>query len=388
MNLQDKRVMVMRCERYEVNMIKTILQEGLQPWGGIEHFVKPGQRVLLKVNLLMAKKPEEVTTTHPAVVQAVTELVQAAQGQVVIGDSPGGPFTKALLQRVYRRTGMEGVANATGVELNWDFGAVERPNPEGKILKTLTLGKFIDDADVIINLPKLKTHGMTKMTGGVKNMFGAIPGLIKAEYHLNMQDINDFSNVLIDIALATAPDLTITDGIIGMEGEGPSGGKSIELNTLLISPNPFAIDVAVAELVKIKQDKIPTIKAAGERGQVALLNEIELLGTPLQELQPTEFASPDISYSAKLLERFLPNFVAQWVTRALKPKPIFDPEICIQCGDCIRSCPPQIITRMEKGVKADLDKCIRCFCCQELCPKKAVSIQRPLLGRLLFRKQK
>lgn len=386
MNLQDKRVMIVHCERYEVNKIKNLLTDALKPWGGMAAFVRPGQRVLLKANLLMAKKPEEAVTTHPAVVHAVAEMVHALGAQVVIGDSPGGPFHGTMLQRIYRKTGMQAVAEAVGVELNWDFDSVERMHQEGKILKSVTIGNYIDTADVIINLPKLKTHGLTKMSGGVKNLYGAIPGLLKAEYHLKMQDINDFSNVLIDIALAVRPQLTIMDGIVGMEGEGPSGGNPIELHALLVSPNPFALDIAAAELVQIKPDKIPTISMAGKRGLPSQLKEIEILGDPLDQLHPQSFTSPDINYSAKLIERILPGILGKGVAGLLRPKPVFDPEICIQCGDCIRSCPPQIITKAEKGVEADLNRCIRCFCCQELCPKQAVQVYRPLLGRMLFKK--
>ncbi|AZR72910.1 hypothetical protein BBF96_05600 [Anoxybacter fermentans] len=386
MNLKDNRVMILYCNRYEVNLIKERLKDGLEPWGGIRAFVKPGQKVLLKANLLMAKKPEEAATTHPAVVHAVAELVHEADGKAIIGDSPGGPFNRTLLQRVYRRTGMEAVAVATGAELNWEFGFVKHSFPEGKILKNVTVGKYIKNADLIINLPKLKTHGLTKMTGGVKNLFGAIPGLLKAEYHLNMQKIDDFADALIDIALFVSPGLTIMDGIIGMEGEGPSGGKPIELNTLLVSPNPFALDVVMAELVKIKPEKIPTIKMAKKRGLGYELKDVQLLGDPIGRLKPENFNSPNIDYSAKLLERRLPKPLAKWMTGLLRPKPVFDPEICVQCGDCIRSCPPQVIQKLEKGVNADLDKCIRCFCCQELCPKQAIRIHRPMLGRILFGK--
>lgn len=386
MNLDDKRVMIIQCDRYEVNMIKIKLKEGLEPLGGMTAFVRPKQKVLLKPNLLMAKKPETVATTHPAVVQAVTELVEEAQGEVIIGDSPGGPFTKTLLHRVYQRTGMEGVADATDAKLNWNFKFLERANPDGLLLKVLTIGQFIEDADVIINLPKLKTHGLTKMTGGVKNLFGAIPGLIKAEYHLKMQNIKDFSNILLDIAVGIRPQLTIMDGIIGMEGAGPSGGNACELNTLLISTNPFAVDIAAAELVKVKPESVPTIKMAGERGLPASIAEIELLGVPLNKLQPTSFLTPEISYTTEILENFLPGRIGRWLANSLRPKPIFDPEICTQCGDCIRGCPPQVIKKMEKGVSVDLEKCIRCFCCQELCPQRAVKIHRPFISRLIFSK--
>lgn len=386
MNLQDNRVMLQRVTQYDVSKIKAALKEGLKPWGGMAHFVKPDDKVLLKTNLLMAKKPEEATTTHPAVVQAVAELVSEVGGKPMIGDSPGGPFNNVMLQRVYRKTGMEDCAKAAGATLNWNFESEDRQFPEARILKTVTLGKFVTEADVIINMPKMKTHGITKLSCGVKNLFGTIPGLQKAGYHLNMPDINDFSNMLIDIALCVAPQLTIMDGIVGMEGEGPSGGDPIALNSLLISPNPFAMDVAAAEMVKIKPEKVPTIKMAGERGLPSNLADIEILGGALKEFHPTSFTSPDISYSAKLIERILPNPIAKALLGAIKPKPIFDVNLCIQCGDCIRSCPPQVITKAPKGVKVELDKCIRCFCCQELCPRQAVRVHRPALGKVFFRK--
>ena len=382
MNLKENRVYALECDRYEVNLIKEKLKEGLELWGGLENFVKPDQTVLLKANLLMAKKPEDSTTTHPAVVHAVTEMVEEVGGNPIIGDSPGGPFNTGMLKRIYSKTGMEAIADSTGAELNWNFESVSKTYSEGKVLKNMTLGQFITDVDLIINLPKFKTHGLTKMTGAVKNMFGAIPGLLKGEYHLNMHEVDIFSEVLLDIALACAPTLSIMDGIVGMEGEGPSGGDSIELNTLLISPNPCALDVAMAHLVKIEPEEVPTIKAAQGRGLVSTINEIEIIGK--QSIDVGSFTSPDIENSTLLIDNALPAPLAKIVQKLLRPKPIFNAELCVQCGDCIRSCPPQIITKTEDCVEADLDECIRCFCCQELCPRQAVDIHRPFLGRLLF----
>jgi len=383
MGFKDNRVMVLKCNDYDVKLIRENLKRGLAPWGGIEAFVQPNQQVLLKANLVMAKKIEKSATTHPALVQAVTELVQEVGAKVIIGDSPGGPFNESMVKRVYRKTGMEDVAKNTGAELNWNFDEVQSPFTEGKVLKNITLGKFISDADVIINLPKFKSHGLTKMTGGVKNMFGAIPGLLKAEYHMKMQEIDDFSNALMDIALATNPDLTIMDGIIGMEGEGPTGGEPIKLNTILISPNPTAIDVVMAKIAKLDPLSIPTIKIAKDRGLIYQLEEVELLG---EEVEQYSFVAPTIQDSVELLTLRLPTPIAKWLLSHKRPKPIFQKDKCIQCGVCIQSCPPKIITKTDSCVEADLDKCIRCFCCQELCPQEAVDIHRPFLGRLLFGK--
>jgi uncharacterized protein (DUF362 family)/Pyruvate/2-oxoacid:ferredoxin oxidoreductase delta subunit len=383
MSFKDNRVMVLKCNDYDVQLIKKNLKRGLEPWGGMEAFVQPNQQVLLKVNLVMAKKIEKSATTHPVLVQAVTELVQEVGAKVIIGDSPGGPFNESMVKRVYRKTGMEEVAKKTGAELNWNFEETQSTFTEGEILKNITLGSFISDADVIINLPKFKSHGLTKMTGGVKNMFGAVPGLLKAEYHMKMQEINDFSNALMDIALATNPDLTILDGIMGMEGEGPTGGEPIKLNTILISPNPAALDVVMAKVAKVDPLSIPTIKIAKDRGLIYQLEEVELLG---EEVEQYSFVAPTIQDSVELLTLRLPEPIAKWLLSYMRPKPIFKEDKCVQCGVCIQSCPPKIITKTDNCVEANLDECIRCFCCQELCPQEAVDIHRPFLGRLLFGK--
>jgi uncharacterized protein (DUF362 family)/Pyruvate/2-oxoacid:ferredoxin oxidoreductase delta subunit len=339
--------------------------------------------VVLKTNLLRAEDPKGATTTHPAVVQAVAELVADQGAAPIIADSPGGPFKKAMLSRVYTKTGMQKVADNTAAELNWNFNSTELSFPEAEILTNMKVAEAIINADVVINLPKFKTHGLTKLTGAVKNMFGAVPGLLKAEYHLNMQQIDDFSDVLLDIALAVDPELTIMDGIVGMEGEGPSGGDAIQLNTLLISNNYCALDVVMAELAGVEPTQVPTIKAAEKRGLISSRKEVKLTG---DNIEIDGFETPTIGDSAKLIEQGLPGPLASLVKKLLRPKPIFKDDKCIQCGVCIQGCPPEVISKTESGVEADLDGCIRCFCCQELCPEEAVKIHRPLLGRLLFGK--
>jgi uncharacterized protein (DUF362 family)/Pyruvate/2-oxoacid:ferredoxin oxidoreductase delta subunit len=381
--MTDNKVLVTECKDYNVELIKEKIAASLEPLGGIDNFVSPGQKVLLKPNLLMAKEPQAAITTHPVVVQAVAELVIDSGGEVTIGDSPGGPFTKSAMKRLYRKTGMERVAENTAAKLNWNLDSTTIPFATAKILKSLTLGQFIEGADVIINLPKFKTHGLTKMTGGVKNMFGSVPGLLKAEYHLNMPQITDFSDALLDIALATKPSLTIVDGIVAMEGEGPSSGDKREFNRLLVATNPLALDVVMAHLVGIEPEAVATIKAAQERELTHSLEQVELLGV---DTKLSDFVTPTIDSSARLLDSRMPGFMADLIRKLVKPKPVFKDDKCIQCGICIASCPPQIISKTKQGVEADLDDCIRCFCCQELCPQEAVEIDRPLLGKLLFGK--
>lgn len=383
MKKENDKVVVLECKDYQTELIKERITTGLNALGGLKNFVSGGEKVLLKPNLLMAKEPSAAITTHPTVVKAVAELVIERGAEVTIGDSPGGPFKKAALKRVYKKTGMKKAAQETGSELNWEFSGETKSTEQGQILKKIELGKFVTDADLIINLPKFKTHGLTKMTGGVKNMFGAVPGLLKAEYHMRMPQIDDFADMLLDIAATTKPELTIVDGIKAMEGEGPSSGQEYDLKRLLISPNPYAVDVAMADIVGIKPEAVATIEAAKRRGLIAAKEEIDYLGL---ETKFDEFKTPFISSSAQLLEGRLPSFIADWIRKLTKAKPIFEEKKCVQCGKCITGCPPQVISKTEAGVRADLDGCIRCFCCQELCPENAVEIYRPWLGKLLFGK--
>ncbi|MFO7820401.1 MAG: DUF362 domain-containing protein [Halanaerobacter sp.] len=380
---EKDRVLVLECQEYKVELIKKKINTALKKIGGLKSFIAAEQKVLLKPNLLMAKKPEAGITTHPAVVQAVVELVSETGAEIVIGDSPGGPFNKTVMKRVYQKTGLAKVAQETDADLNWNFGRETSNLSESQILNHLTVGEYIAEADLIINLPKFKTHGLTKMTGGVKNLFGAVPGLLKAEYHMKMPQLDNFSDALLDIALAVRPELTIVDGITAMEGEGPSSGDNYELNRLLVGTNPLAVDVVMADLVGIKAEDVATIAAAKRRDLVYDLEQIEYLGV---KTKLDEFKTPTIDSSAQLLEQRMPEFLADWIRKLVKPKPIFNDSKCVQCGACITSCPPQVISKTESGVEADLDNCIRCFCCQELCPEDAVEIHRPWLGKLLFQR--
>jgi len=217
------KVVLKYCPDYTAD-VELRLREGLAEWGGMTAFVKPGQKVLLKVNLLMKKRPEEAVTTHPSVVEAVVHLVQKAGGIPIIGDSPGGPYTVSSLQAIYSRSGLREVAERTGAILNEDVGQTTIQYPEGKLVKSLTVTNCVLNADVVIPISKLKTHGMMTFTGAVKILFGVIPGLLKAEYHLKMFRISDFADLLVDIATWVSPALSIMDGVVG-DGRGWAIGR-------------------------------------------------------------------------------------------------------------------------------------------------------------------
>lgn len=378
----SNKVILHRCEKYDVELIKRVLRKGFEEIGGLNRFVHRGQRVFLKLNLLMRKRPEDGVTTHPAVVEAVTLLLQEQGAQVVIGDSPGGPYKKALLKSIYKAAGIEEVANKTGAELNYNTEIVEVPHPAGKIVKRFTIIKPLLDADVYLSLSKLKTHMMTRFTGAVKVNFGTIPGLVKAEYHFKMPDVMDFSNMLLDLTDCVKPKLNIMDAIIGMEGKGPSAGDLREVGALLISEKATALDVVATALVGIEPESVPTIKAAGERGWPSTLEDIQVLGEPLDSFNIKPFKTPAHTEKARFP---VPDLLNKALEAWLRPKPVFCVDKCVLCQECIKCCPAQALTIGDEKPQLDKKKCISCFCCQELCPKMAVDVKRSPLSKMLFK---
>ena len=379
------KVVLKYCPDYTAD-VEQRLREGLTEWGDMSAFVKPGQKVLLKVNLLMKKRPEEAVTTHPSVVEAVVRLVQEAGGIPIIGDSPGGPYTVSALQAIYTRSGLREVAERTGAILNEDVGQTIIQHPEGKLAKSLIVTNCVLNADVIIPLSKLKTHGMMTFTGAVKILFGVIPGLLKAEYHLKMFKTSDFADLLVDIATWVRPALSIMDGIVGMEGDGPSAGKPRDIGALIMSTDPFAMDVVAADLIGLKPEKVPTVMAARARGLTSRLNEIQLKGDSRSLWRIQDFLIPK-AVSTNFLDMVpLPRNVKRFVLNRVRPRPIFEHEICVGCSDCVNNCPPKALTmNANQRPIVDLEACIRCFCCQELCPHQAVKLYKPWLGRKLLK---
>lgn len=376
------KVSVVKCESYDIDEVQKSVDLTFEKLGGLDKFVKAGDSVFLKLNLIMRKKPEDAATTHPAVVEAVARRLVQLGVRVVIGDSPGGPYNRGVLQSIYKSCGIEEAAKKAGAELNFDLSTSEYSHPEGVATKRLTLIKPMMDCDKIITISKLKTHGMALYTGAVKVMFGAVPGLTKAEYHFKMPDIRDFSNMLLDICTFTKPVLSIIDGVVGMEGDGPTAGTPVQSNVILASESPYDLDVVGAYLMGIDSLDVPTIQRARERGlSSGSIDEMDIAGTIEGLIK--KYKAPHIKKISFVGGRF-PEPVEKYLNRVLSPRPVFSQEICIGCSSCKQSCPPGAIEMVDGKPRVDLEKCIRCFCCQELCPQKAVEIKRPWLLRKLL----
>lgn len=376
-------VSILSCKEYEHKSVKAVLLKSIEHLGGLEKYIQKNEKVLLKINLLMKKTPEEATTTHPVFVQCLAEILMEYGADVLIGDSPGGPFNERMLKGIYKATGTAYAAEKSGAKLNFNTNQMEVQNPKGLLLKKLTVVEMLKDIDKVISVSKLKTHGMAKMTGAVKNMFGTVPGALKAEYHLNMPKADDFANSLIDICLYSAPVLSFMDAIVGMEGDGPSSGTPRAIGAVLASNSPFALDLAAAKIIHLSADAVPTIRNSIQRGLcVSELSDLTLLGDTIEDFIITDFKAPKISninpFSGKM-----PAFVEQFLNNNLQPRPVFLHDKCIGCRDCYNNCPPKTIEMVDHRPVVHLDKCIRCFCCQELCPEKAVEIHRPLLFKMI-----
>ncbi|MEN6342261.1 MAG: DUF362 domain-containing protein [Methanospirillum sp.] len=376
-----RRVSIARCSDYDLDRVEAALATALAPLGGMAAFVKPGERVLVKPNLLASREPAKAVTTHPAVVRATLRAVQAAGGEPVLGDSPGGRNTPANFAALLRRTGLAPVLEECGVEaVFFDEPTVEIPSPSGMVYKRFRVAGAVADADAVVSLSKFKTHQFTLLTGAVKNCFGYIPGVAKAEYHLNTgMDQGRFAALLLDLYLARPPTLSVMDAVLGMEGNGPSNGTPREVGLLLAAPHAPDLDFVEALLMGFDPFEVPTIAEAAERGLgPRSADELEVLGVPVEEARLANFQRP----AAHALPR-LPAPLLAAVSRLFAVRPRVDPDRCRRCGACVENCPPGAIEFADGIPRIRSADCIRCFCCQELCPADAIAIDRPLVRRLI-----
>ena len=370
-----ERIVLARCDSYELSRVRAALVQLLEPLGGMGSFVRAGERVLLKPNMLSVKSPEQAVTTHPAVVRAVAELVREAGGRAVIGDSPGmGGF-----QRVADKSGIARAAAESGAELVEFNDTVDLPG--SGTFRRFTLARAYWEADKIINLPKLKTHEMMTMTCAVKNLFGAVVGAEKAGWHLKAGASREqFARLLLEIYLMKKPLLNIVDAIVAMEGNGPGSGDPLQVGALIAGVNPVAVDLVAGRLAGISSELLHVEREARRMGLAGTAwEEIELGGAPLDSFPSRPFRLPvglDVQFG-------LPKFLSTILKRQLTSFPIADRQSCVLCGICRDACPPMAIEIKNSALIVDQGRCIRCWCCRELCPHDAMLVRRGLVLKVV-----
>lgn len=383
-------VSLARCDRYDPRTIAAAVRSAIDSIGGIEKYVSPGSRVLVKPNLLLGLPPERGVTTHPLVIGAVVSLLSGIGCSVVIADSPGGGirYTPGSLASVYRAAGYEPVAAQTGAALNFDTSFRVLKYPDGKITKSFPVISPAIDADHIVVVSKPKTHVWTLFSGGAKNLFGVVPGREKPLFHARFQDPRHFGSMIVDLNRLVAPSLQVMDAIVGMEGDGPSAGSPREIGMVLASPDPFGLDVVACRMIGIPPADVPVNSEAMDRGllpgdpdSIPLVGDVPA-GFPLVRFRyPSNYLGAGGGMRKNLLLAALHKLGGLY---ALYPS--FDAAACRSCGRCQEICPGGAL-RLEGGRPVlDRSSCIRCYCCHEICPEGAVSLRpgpgRKIVGRI------
>lgn len=370
---------IVKCDRYSDCL--SYIKHAVDLIGGMEKFIKKGDKVVIKPNLVSKRNPNDAVTTHPDFVNAVIRLAEDAGGIVTIAESPGGPYNVPALKMIYNGCMMDKAIEGTNAALNYNTEFKEVSFPEGKIVKSFPIINPILDADVIISLPKLKTHAMTSYTGAVKNLFGVIPGTHKAELHFRLNERKPFCSMLVDICEFVKPTLSIMDGIWGMEGNGPTAGKNRHTGLIMASQNPYSLDLAACTIIGYDPKEVDTVLDSINRGLTA--KEPIIKGELIENVLIKDFEKPESHFNLlKLIS--LPDALNAKLTSALASRPQINTDKCVGCGECMRCCPPHAIEMLNKRPKINTSVCIKCFCCQELCPKQAVQIKRPLLNKIML----
>lgn len=378
------KVSLVAIDHYEdFPALMAALEQALAPFGGMGGLVHPGNRVLLKANLLAPARPEEAVTTHPQILRAVIRLVKTAgAAEILVGDGPGVGRTEENMRvcGLWEVCEQEGATPAPFRETSVFH------TPENLIGKSLELTSWLNQVDVVISLPKLKTHVQMGYTGALKNQYGLIPGGQKGEYHFRLQNRDRLADLMIDINRTARVKLAVLDAIVAMEGPGPHGGTPRKVGALVVGTDLAAVDVVGCELIGIPPGEYPLLQAARRSHFGATsLSQVEILGDSLERLKVRDFKLVKTPVNVlRILP--LPGFLLKWLRGQVAPTPFIQKDKCIKCGKCHRGCPakPAAIhpEYPEKGgVKKDL--CIRCYCCHEFCPVNAIALKRPWLDRCL-----
>lgn len=388
----EKTVVLLRAASYDADICDAAVEKIFAALPAAQR-IGAKSHVLLKPNLLAKHTPEESVTTHPAILRSVIRACKKrGAGQIIVADSSGGVYNPAQIKSVYKASGLWDVCEQEGVECYTACESGVRSVKNGRVVQKFTLLQPVLDADFIIDLPKFKTHVMTGMTAACKNLFGTIPGLQKAEWHMRFPDKDRFGHMLIDLLETVRPDMAVLDAVMGMEGDGPAGGTARKVGMILGSEDLLNLDLCCAGLMGLDPMRVPYLAAGHERGLCASrFNPADLVGDtdfyhPIAGWRlPSSYvsgsgANTDFAYGGRIPKCFAQ--LAQEVEKRVAPHPVVNRKLCIGCGKCAEICPQHTIEMKNGKSRIHAKNCIRCFCCHEMCPVKAIDIKQLALFRL------
>jgi len=326
-----------------------------------------GKKVLIKPNVLRSSEANEGIVTNPAVLRAVVEKVETMKpASIIVGDNPG-LFNYGANEECFKITGLMEAAKGYYQNIGNDSQKVDF-NPD--FMPTVSVSQAVMDADIVISLPKFKTHGLTVITGAIKNSYGILPGAQKAWLHKESGGPERFQEMLVDVFRLRVPDLFIMDAVVGMEGNGPASPDLRDIGLILASDNAVAMDAVVATMMGCEPGRLRSLQKAKEVGLGDYdLNTIEVIG----DLKPLpDFKLPPFSGEVLLHNEAIQTLIRN---RTLM-RPQADPELCTGCGTCVDQCTVAALSMGDDNLpRVDADTCITCFCCQELCPEKAITLK-------------
>ena len=374
------KVVLLPCVEYDEEEVYTLLKQGLYLVGGVEALIPKDAKILLKPNLLKRAEVEKAVITHPVVVGAFARILREnGYEQIVLADSCGHGTTQAVI----RGTGMDTYLEKYQIPAIDYSEGIKVDYPQGIQAKEFILPKELLEQNCVISLSKMKTHALERITGAVKNSYGFVYGFHKAKGHTQYPSADSFARMLIDLNKCVAPKLYVVDGIVAMEGNGPGSGDPVQMNVMLMSTDPVALDSVFSRLVYLKPEMVPT-NYHGEKMGLGTWKEEEItLLTPDGEISMSEavkrYGNPQFNVDRTEVRKNIWTRMAG-ALNIFQKKPYIENDKCVHCGICVQSCPvPGKAVDFRKGKDKppvyDYKKCIRCFCCQEMCPKKAIKVK-------------